>query len=284
MTTYEQKKQARIERLRARAAKLRRFAEGKDLSVFSERNSGIPMGQPILIGHHSEKRHRRHLERLNRIVEAGYNAGKRAAELESRADNAEQETSIQVDNPDAGQLIQAKIQKLEKWRADMKVLNKLVRQSAAQKDPEKRIEMLALLIGAERINAGDPRALARKLLTPDFCGRIGIPAYQLTNTGAEIRRLKGRVQVVARVQAGFEPFVVHVAGGPGASDIGVELVEGQIQIEFPWKPCQETRAAIKRLAFKWSRYSERWVRKHTESTCSQYFRQELVKVLQEARA
>lgn len=68
MSTYEERKTARIERMRARAAKLQETADKNGLHLFSEEHSGIPLGQPILVGHHSERRHRRHLERIESRV------------------------------------------------------------------------------------------------------------------------------------------------------------------------------------------------------------------------
>ncbi len=138
----------------------------------------------------------------------------------------------------------------------------------------------ALLAADPLLKAKTPDETAVRLLTKDFAGRIGIPSYVLTNMGAEIRRLKAKQVSIPKVQAGFDSFVVHPSTG---EDIGVELVDGQIQVEYPWKPCEESRRAVKRLAFKWSSYSKRWVRKHTESTCGEYFRQELIKALAAAK-
>src|SRR5258707_866849 len=60
---YEAKRAARIERMRARA---KRLAHGAEAARDSARAIGamIPFGQPILVGHHSERRHRRDLERI----------------------------------------------------------------------------------------------------------------------------------------------------------------------------------------------------------------------------
>jgi hypothetical protein len=49
----------------------------------------IPMGQPILVGHHSEGRHRRDLARIDAGMRAGVDEGKKAEHYERRAENAE---------------------------------------------------------------------------------------------------------------------------------------------------------------------------------------------------
>lgn len=50
----------------------------------------IPMGQPILVGHHSEKRHRRDLERAESLRRRGMAEAERAEYHEDRAQAAEQ--------------------------------------------------------------------------------------------------------------------------------------------------------------------------------------------------
>lgn len=276
MNTYEAKRAARIERMEARIARLRKFAEGKDLSLYGEEKSGIPMGQPILVGHHSERRHRRHLERIERLVRAGYDARAKAAQLAGRLAAMKDDNTIQIDNPEAGNLINQKLAKLETLREQYVMVNKLVRKALKGAiDREDQISVLKALIEAEP-KLKDKGFGAESLLTPDFCGRTGVPGYMLSNLGAEIRRLKARQGTVAIVQAGFEPLEIN--------GIKVEFVDGQVQVDFGYKPCEETRTGLKRLAMKWSRYSQRWVRKHTAATAGQYFRQQLVEILKEAKA
>ena len=54
MNDYEEKKQARIERIKEAARKKRELANLKYNSASNSAKS-IPFGQPILVGHHSEK-------------------------------------------------------------------------------------------------------------------------------------------------------------------------------------------------------------------------------------
>lgn len=275
MNTYEAKKAARIERLRARAEKKRQVAEANGLDLFSEEKSGIPLGQPILVGHHSERRHRRHLERIENRVRKGMEAGRQASELEERAAAAETRTAIDSDNPEASTLIADKIKKLETERDRYKMLNALMRASVDCVDP---VFVLTGKIMEKFPDVRDARQMAVNLLTPDFAGRIGIPAYRLTNLGAEIRRLKKRAAVVEVVQSSdaFESYKV--------GEILVELMNGQIQVEFPWKPNEATRDKLKRspIALKWSSYSGRWVRKHTATTCGEWFKKALREALEQA--
>ena len=58
------------------------------------------MGQPILVGHHSERRHRRDLDRIHRNLERAMEAEKTAKELAYRA-AAVGTGGISSDDPDA---------------------------------------------------------------------------------------------------------------------------------------------------------------------------------------
>ncbi|MGH7327645.1 MAG: DUF3560 domain-containing protein, partial [Polyangiaceae bacterium] len=67
--------------MRARAAHLKEEA-GAASTAARERADRIPFGQPILIGHHSEKRHRRDLERIHRGHERAFELSRAAEDLE----------------------------------------------------------------------------------------------------------------------------------------------------------------------------------------------------------
>jgi hypothetical protein len=51
--------------------------------------AGIPLGQPVLVGHHSQRRHERHLERIQRHDATCVEEGKKARYWDGRADSAE---------------------------------------------------------------------------------------------------------------------------------------------------------------------------------------------------
>jgi len=52
----------------------------------------IPMGQPILVGHHSETRHRKHLDRMNKMDSKGYEELKKSKKLQQKADTIRKST------------------------------------------------------------------------------------------------------------------------------------------------------------------------------------------------
>lgn len=84
----------RAERMEARADALKAKAErhGAEATArfdsMQRRMDAIPFGQPILVGHHSEGRHRREIDRIDRDLEAGVEAHTTAKEAARRAELA----------------------------------------------------------------------------------------------------------------------------------------------------------------------------------------------------
>ncbi|MCA9941640.1 MAG: DUF3560 domain-containing protein, partial [Anaerolineales bacterium] len=65
-----------------------RNADDRSAAAFAaarEISDGIPLGQPILAGHHSEKRHRHDMKLINSRVRRGVEEGKRAEYWKARA-------------------------------------------------------------------------------------------------------------------------------------------------------------------------------------------------------
>lgn len=124
MTTYRERREARAERLREWADK----RAGKATASFDQAHrmaEAIPFGQPILVGHHSERRDRRY---RNRMMDAGFRGlehARKADSMNSRAGNIEDQlaTSIYDDDPDAIEQLRARIAKLEAERDAAKAKN-----------------------------------------------------------------------------------------------------------------------------------------------------------------
>lgn len=82
----------RAERLTERADKHQQAA---DSAYEQARRIGdmIPMGQPILVGHHSEGRHRRDIDRIDRNMRKAHESREYAEELERRAEYNERKAA-----------------------------------------------------------------------------------------------------------------------------------------------------------------------------------------------
>jgi hypothetical protein len=70
MNSYEQRQVDRRQRLEDAARKANAEA-ARRLDTAHEIGSHIPFGQPIMVGHHSEKRHRGDIERIDNNMRKG---------------------------------------------------------------------------------------------------------------------------------------------------------------------------------------------------------------------
>lgn len=241
--TYTERREARIERLRDAAEKAKR--EGEQLySRARTMGECIPFGQPILVGHHSEKRDRNYRERINRTYDKAFQADNRASYYENRASAAENNSAISSDDPEAITLLKTKIAKAEAEQERYKAINKAIRQN---KTPQTRIKAIIAL--------GLGEATAQKLLEKDCFGGIGIPSYKLTNNNANINRMKNRLASLEKnsnrgdKETKYEGFTVCE-----------DTTENRVMFIFPGKPDEGTRTTLKGRGFKWSPSRGAWVR------------------------
>lgn len=239
MNPYEEKKAARIERMRERADRLRNESETR-LNAARRIGDAIPFGQPILVGHHSERRHRADIARIDTNMRKGIDAAKEADALERRADHAESNRAVSSDDPDAPSKLAEKAAKLEAACEKMIAANKLVRRKAP-------ISELAALLGVSEEKAAT-------LYEPDFAGRVGFPPYQLTNARAEIRRVRERLTLLERRAATPAPTPIECDG------VRIEEADNRVRVIFPGKPDEATRAKLKGRGFRWSPTAGAWQR------------------------
>lgn len=235
---FHEKREARRDRLEAAAERAAGEAESrfKAADGIAERFYG---GQPILVGHHSEKRARRDQERMHDHMRAGIAAKDRASKLAGRA-AAVGEGGISSDDPDALAQLRTKLAAREARQDLMKNTN-----AALRKGDDAKLREL-----------GFNDASIAQLRTPDSCGRTGYADYQLKNNNAEIRRLRARIAELERADK-RETAERELAGG-------VRLIENaeanRVQFIFPGKPDDATRAMLKGYGFKWAPSEGAWQR------------------------
>lgn len=238
MLTREERKQRIVERLQARIQTHEAIAKSK-FERERQISACIPMGQPILVGHHSERRHRRDIERMRNLMQSAFAHQTIAERLEDRLDTAGR--SISRKDADAIELYQEKLKRIENNRECMKNANKILK---CKDSDETKIEKLKLL--------GYTMADCLDLLKPDFAGRIGF-SYHLTNSGAKVRRIKQKIEQLQRERS-------RTTSEETRDGITVkENDEHQgIEISFPGKPAQETIDKLKQAGFRWAFRAKVW--------------------------
>ena len=156
--------------------------------------------------------------------------------------------AIDSGDPNAIEALEAKLAKLQTFQDVMKEANKIIR-SKKTSDTEK----VALLCELDGIS----EATAQQLLCDEYPGR-GFPRFELTNNGANIRRLVKRIAAIKQQQAAA---AVEYDGDD--FQVFEDAEDNRIRIVFPGKPADAIRAWLKSRGWNWSGYHNAWQRKIT---------------------
>jgi Domain of unknown function (DUF3560) len=246
MNGFEIKRQQKAERFRELAKKHENISTGRHLAA-REQLEMIPPGQPILVGHHSEKRHRAHLKRIDQHFAKAKEHHDKAEYSRQRADAVESNRAIFSDDPDATEKLVDKIERLKKRQGVMKRANQLIRKANRE--------------GLSDLGFSDDAI--DKLFRADWCGRIGFPDYVLKNNSANIRRLEKRLaglQKASTEETTEEEF-------PGGIRLIDNVEENRLQIFFSEIPVESIRRELKQNGFRWSPSCGAWQRhRNTRAT------------------
>lgn len=157
-----------------------------------------------------------------------------------------------------------------------KAINQLVKKCRYIENKTEKLSQWLLEMEPNRSLAScDQQAI--KLLTADFAGRIGIPKWWFTNCSAEMRRVKKRIEQVKTLESGWPDII-----GDG---VMATCEEGRILIIFENNPTLDYNQSLMKdelkrspFAFKWSPTRTAWVRKHTPTTQTEYFRKQIMEL------
>ncbi|SGO61550.1 Domain of uncharacterised function (DUF3560) [Mycobacterium tuberculosis] len=256
ISSFKEKRQEKIEQLRQRANQLdRQAAQYRNTPEIRARRDMF--GEPVKIGHHSERRHRRLLERTDRQIRRSIECTKKARELRRRAERMEKDSTIYSDDPEALQKLKADLIEAEEVHKAMKRINAEYRQAKGDID------------AMENISEGTREGLKKAKASYPF-GAANFKPFDLTNSNARIRRIKERIR---KIEAAAEDETREI---PFTGGLIVDNVEAnRIQIVFDKKPGDKLRSSLKRNGFRWSPRNQAWQR-HRNKTAL-YVAQEIIK-------
>ncbi len=241
---FEERKQNRIDHANEQAAK----NEQKSDALFNQAKqmaSFIPFGQPILVGHHSEKRDRNFRKKIHNTFGQSFEAADKAKYYENKAETIENNNAIFSDDPQAIEKLKEKIASLQAAQDFMKAANKCLN----KKDKEAFLKL--------------PHAtpeLWEKINTPDVFKYTGYARYTLQLNNANINRLKKRLQQLEEIsqQASTELIIKNVR-------LVSNIAANRVQLFFEGKPAEEVRKRLKQNGFRWCRSEMAWQRHLTSS-------------------
>ena len=149
---YEERRKQRIERYKELSMKAQERS-----SRYSNSNANrilqIAPGQPILVGHHSEKKHRKLIKRAQDDIRRSIEEDNKSKFYKERAITAENSKVIYSDDPQAINKLKEKLERLENERASIKAREhstwELTNIGATIRETKKRIERLEKLENTE---------------------------------------------------------------------------------------------------------------------------------------
>jgi len=234
----------RRERKEARIARRLEWAAGRDQKAeqgFDRARriaDGIPLGQPILVGHHSERRHRRDLERIDSGMRQVVESAKMAEQHRSTAAEIgrQLDRSVFSDDADALEALEARIAEHEATRARMKEVNRLYKKGDAA-----GLEALGLNLEALRAKLAE---------AGPYWGKAPHLPYELSNLGGRIAADRKRLELI-RAQQGRAAAAEAAPGGV--------VIEGAewVRVTFAEKPSRAILDALRAAGFRWGAGS--WV-------------------------
>lgn len=196
----------------------------------------IPLGQPILIGHHSERRHRAALDRMASNMDRGVESTRMAETHRSKAAGiADQlDRSIFSDDANAIDALRARIAEREATCDRVTVINKLIRK-----------ELKAGLQPGwmDRIGASDDEKAA--IVRNAKFGRSPLyPSYANSNMRNLIRADRDRI-------AAIERRAKAVADADAAGGVLIREHGDYCGVTFSEKPERAILDALKAAGFSW---------------------------------
>ena len=278
---YEEKQARKLERFQELAEKnsivsVRMYDKSHELADM------IPFGQPILVGHHSEGRHRRHLEKINSTFRKAIEAKDKSEYYAAKAERIENPYAISSDDPEAVTKLKEKLAgieaEIEKVKAHNKKCKDFVKLEVVCSHRENE-EQIANTNGNYKryatINKTTkeikwessrvPKDIRDKIETYAKTGILEktqiakenkvFESYHLQNLNGNKTRIKKRIdelQAVHRMQEIDEEV--------NGIRIFTDKVQNRVQMFFPDKPSEEVRTKLKSNGFHWSPFNKAWQR------------------------
>ena len=245
---YEERKQRKIDSLGARSEKAANEAgqlAKKSLSAID----GIVPGQPILVGHHSEKRHRAALNRSDAAMRKSVEVSEKAAYYAGRAQTMADNNSISGDDPEAVKKYQEKLAELEALQERWKAANAYWRKNKTMKGFRDMSDTVAAEIDKQMETAYT------------WVQKSGpYEDWRLSNNNAEIRRIKQKLETFVKLDNMAAELIAFKGG-----EMRVNVDINRVQFIFDGKPSEEIRKFLKANGFRWAPSEGAWQRQRTEN-------------------
>ncbi|SDY88980.1 DUF3560 domain-containing protein [Thermoactinomyces sp. DSM 45892] len=239
---YEEKKEQRIERYERLAEKHQELSNAYCNSHSIQTLRGMA-GEPIKVGHHSEGRHRRLVERGHNDMRKSIDHSKTSEYYIRKAEAARNNKAIYSDDEDAIEKLSMRIEELVEIHETMKTANAEYRKYKGDVDRMSVSERIKETIRRNREGVHNPEKYKP------------FASYCLTNSNANIKRLKRRLEAL---QKASQDVTTEITIN------GITIVDNvedkRLQMFFNGKPPKEIRTKLKRHGFRWAMSKGAWQR------------------------
>ena len=287
---YEEKQARKLERFQELAEKnsivsVRMYDKSHELADM------IPFGQPILVGHHSEGRHRRHLEKINSTFRKAIEAKDKSEYYAAKAERIENPYAISSDDPEAVTKLKEKLAgieaEIEKVKAHNKKCKDFVKLEVVCSHRENE-EQIANTNGNYKryatINKTTkeikwessrvPKDIRDKIETYAKTGILEktniakenkvFDSYHLTNLNGNKTRIKKRIEELSSLAK-----VEEIEETLNGITLSIDKEQNRVKLAFPGKPTPEIISKLKHSGFHWSPYQKVWMRMISDYALSQ---------------
>jgi hypothetical protein len=184
-----------------------------------------------------------------------------------------EDAPMRIGDAGAGNVLEAKLQKLEQFQESAKKLNAAVRKildkSSGRNGPVfKKGYDLESAVKAIVEQSGVSESAAREALKPDFMGRFGIADFELRNNNANMKRVREQIAL----QGKFEAEAKKAESGEKKTDfefdggsVKMDYADNRIRIIHDQKPDRSVIDSLKRSGWRWSPSNKAWQRQLTSA-------------------
>lgn len=243
MNDYEARQEARRARFLALAERFDKESNARYETAMAIL-APIPPGQPILIGHHSEKRHRRALERhdtnMRKSIEARDKAAHYRAQAEGVGKTGRGGEAISSHDPDAVQKLTGKAGELSELREHMKKANAFFK---------KHKTLTGCDVPEQVIEEG-----RRNMQVWGNVYSAPFPPYSLQNLGARIRQATQRAETIEAT-----PDLEGMSEQVGSATVSTD--DGRVLLKFRARLSRDDYKRVRSAGFVWSPTRSAFVRR-----------------------
>lgn len=238
------------------------------------------MGSPILVGHHSEGKHRREIERMDRRQQKRSDLYKKIEWAENKIKNIEKPGFINSRDPEVVQKLKAKLEKINEQIADVKEHNKKCKDNIfvvvqGYREGFERLyngngsyhEYATIIDGVLKFRSTRTPPKVKEIVetyfktkkmpeqTPLKDDEKVFESWQLSNLGANKRSVEKRIHELSK-KAEINEEAENIEKNGISMEINKDL--DRVQLFFPGKPDEEIRTKLKRNGFRWSPRNTCW--------------------------